>query len=134
MSLISAKGSALCSASFSVSGAVIVLARLADSSRSCSSFFLFFDIFQNSGRKWSLANSSEHKKSKVGKLSRSYKSSGALTNTREREINPQIAHNNAALASVQVVEQSELKVPQETQPDEAVKTLLERIKSLKQEK
>lgn len=53
---------------------------------------------------------------------------------REREINPQIAHNNAALASVQVVEQSELKVPQETQPDEAVKTLLERIKSLKQEK
>lgn len=35
---------------------------------------------------------------------------------------------------MQVVEQSELKVPQETQPDEAVKTLLERIKSLKQEK
>lgn len=33
-----------------------------------------------------------------------------------------------------VVEQSELKVPQETQPDEAVKTLIERIKSLKQEK
>ncbi|XP_039458225.1 unconventional myosin-IXb isoform X2 [Oreochromis aureus] len=33
-----------------------------------------------------------------------------------------------------VVEQSELQVPEITQPDEAVKTLLERIKSIKQEK
>ncbi|KAL3988723.1 WAP, Kazal, immunoglobulin, Kunitz and NTR domain-containing protein [Sarotherodon galilaeus] len=33
-----------------------------------------------------------------------------------------------------VVEQTELEVPEITQPDEAVKTLLERIKSIKQEK